>query len=104
MLLGRWYAHRRSRKGTPVLRLPAIASTVLVVLGLLTRPGGHAGARRRPRASPITWHRCSDPELDYLGLECGSLKVPLDHAQPDGPTITLALTRAAAHRRDVPAA
>ncbi|MET0840199.1 MAG: alpha/beta hydrolase [Marmoricola sp.] len=75
-----------------MLRLPAIASTVLVVLGLLTVPVA-TQAPATAAVSPISWHRCSDPELDYLGLECGSLKVPRDHAQPDGPTITLALTR-----------
>ncbi len=42
---------------------------------------------------PITWKTCADPELGYLGLQCGTLMVPRDHAKPDGVKIKLALTR-----------
>ena len=41
----------------------------------------------------ITWHSCTDPELGYRDLQCGSLRVPLDHANPDRHQIRLALTR-----------
>jgi pimeloyl-ACP methyl ester carboxylesterase len=76
-----------------VLRLPAIASAFLVVLALLAVPV----ATQAPAMAVggISWHRCSNLELDYLGLECGSLAVPRDHANPSGPRITLALTRRA---------
>ncbi len=75
-----------------MLRLPAIASAVLLSVGLMNVPASVADAA--PQASPaITWTQCSDPELDYLELQCGRLAVPLDHADPTGPKITLALTR-----------
>ena len=66
---------------------------VLVALGLLIAPGGHAGARhgRRADASPGT--AAPTPSCDYLGLQCGSLLVPLDHADPTAPRSRLALTR-----------
>jgi pimeloyl-ACP methyl ester carboxylesterase len=48
----------------------------------------------------IEWHRCQvDPAdaegaaLDRAGAECGELRVPLDYGRPDGPKITLALSR-----------
>jgi pimeloyl-ACP methyl ester carboxylesterase len=75
-----------------VLRLPAIASAVLVVLGLVSVPAA-TQAPAEAAVGTITWHACSDPELDYLGLECGSLAVPRDHDNPAGPSIRLALTR-----------
>ncbi|MGD9703035.1 MAG: alpha/beta hydrolase [Acidimicrobiia bacterium] len=44
--------------------------------------------------STIDWASCGD------GLDCGRLAVPLDYADPDGPTITLNLVR---HRATQPA-
>lgn len=48
----------------------------------------------------IEWHQCrlnaADDEgaaLDKAGAECGELQVPLDYRRPDGPKITLALSR-----------
>jgi pimeloyl-ACP methyl ester carboxylesterase len=75
-----------------VLRLPAIVSAVLVVLGLVSVPAATQAPAVADTGS-ISWHACSDLELTYLGLQCGSLTVPRDHDDPTGPTITLALTR-----------
>ncbi|GAA3355173.1 alpha/beta hydrolase [Saccharopolyspora gregorii] len=36
---------------------------------------------------------CPDGIANDPSVQCGHLRVPLDHAAPDGPTITLALTR-----------
>jgi pimeloyl-ACP methyl ester carboxylesterase len=46
-----------------------------------------------PGSTGITWRPCTDARLARLDLECGRLAVPRDHARPDGPTISLALTR-----------
>ena len=43
--------------------------------------------------APVRWGRCRQAQLRDLGLRCSSLVVPLDHADPDGPTIRLALSR-----------
>ncbi|WP_405056622.1 alpha/beta hydrolase [Kribbella sp. NBC_01505] len=50
--------------------------------------------------SAIDWHQCAlsadDAEgkaLDQAGAQCGDLKVPLDYTRPNGPKITLAMSR-----------
>lgn len=75
-----------------MLRLPAIAAAALLGVGLLSAPGP-AQAPAEAVVEPIVWKTCADPELGYLGLQCGTLEVPRDHAQPDGVKIKLALTR-----------
>ncbi|MER6346823.1 alpha/beta hydrolase [Streptomyces sp. NPDC001595] len=58
---------------------------------------GAAPARATdPRAEPapaaeLAWKKCGT--TDHPTLQCASLKVPLDHADPDGRQITLALSR-----------
>jgi pimeloyl-ACP methyl ester carboxylesterase len=50
----------------------------------------------KPAETPstsLTWSACADPGLE--GLECASLQVPLDHKNPAGSQITLALSRVA---------
>jgi len=44
-------------------------------------------------ASTITWATCSDPGLTSFGAQCATLRVPLDYSNPNGPKITLALSR-----------
>ena len=44
-------------------------------------------------AAPIDWGRCTDQFLRDSGARCGMLTVPLDHANPTGPTIKLAVSR-----------
>lgn len=68
---------------------------LLLVLALLGAPVS------TPAVHPqIDWHHCqlnaADAEgaaLDEAGAECGELKVPLDYSRPNGPQITLALSR-----------
>jgi pimeloyl-ACP methyl ester carboxylesterase len=49
---------------------------------------------RPAEVAPVAWQACppTDGE-DVQGWECGTIQVPLDYAQPDGETITIALTR-----------
>lgn len=55
-----------------------------------TNPGGSGGTSSAPAGS-LTWTPC---EIDEVGgFECTDLQVPLDHAKPTGPKITLALAR-----------
>lgn len=51
-------------------------------------PGAGAGA------APARWEPCG------TGLECATITVPLDHDDPDGPTIDLALLRRPARDQD----
>jgi pimeloyl-ACP methyl ester carboxylesterase len=41
----------------------------------------------------IAWGACTDPQLAAAGAECGTLDVPLNHADPAGRKITLAVSR-----------
>ncbi|MFH8337372.1 alpha/beta hydrolase [Streptomyces sp. AM6-12] len=54
--------------------------------------GSVTGAPARAAApAPLSWKKCAT--ADYPTLQCASLKVPLDHANPAGRQITLALSR-----------
>jgi hypothetical protein len=44
-------------------------------------------------SSSIAWGPCSDQVLAGGGAECGTVDVPLDHADPGGGKITLAVSR-----------
>lgn len=77
--------------------LTAIAGITALASGLALLPAAAAGAGERPR---IAWHACQidadddlGRELDQAGGQCGDLTVPLDHARPDGRTITVAMSR-----------
>ncbi|TCC36078.1 alpha/beta fold hydrolase [Kribbella speibonae] len=68
---------------------------LLLVLALLGAP-----VPTLPEDPRIEWHHCqlnaADAEgaaLDEAGAECGELKVPLDYGRPNGPQITIALSR-----------
>ncbi|MDX3102209.1 alpha/beta hydrolase [Nonomuraea angiospora] len=63
---------------------------------------GCGTAARPPAQDPgtVAWSTCTDlmgpdgkPAPPAPGVECGKLKVPLDHARPDGEKIDLALIR-----------
>ncbi|MDX3005483.1 alpha/beta hydrolase [Kribbella solani] len=87
---------------------------LLLVAALL---GGTLTAPAEPPPSPptsistsaprIEWGHCrlnagdtEGAELDRAGAECGELKVPLDYSRPDGPKISIAMSRlkATGHR------
>ncbi|MEY9895797.1 pimeloyl-ACP methyl ester carboxylesterase [Catenulispora sp. MAP12-49] len=42
----------------------------------------------------ITWSPCTDP--DFHGMDCGTLKAPVDYAHPGGPQVTLSMVRRSA--------
>ncbi|MFF6994878.1 alpha/beta hydrolase [Streptomyces sp. NPDC008313] len=80
-------------------RAAVLCGAVVMVAGMLTAPpaaarsvrgdagsGGGAAAAAKP-----AWKKCGTD--DYPTLQCASVKVPLDHARPDGRRITLALSR-----------
>lgn len=46
-------------------------------------------------AGPLAWGECIDASDFGPGLECATLKVPLDHARPDGDSIDIAVARVA---------
>ncbi|NWJ71004.1 alpha/beta fold hydrolase [Pseudonocardia sp. ICBG1122] len=72
--------------------------TLLVAVGVTLGTAGPALAAPAPPAPPppgqgITWGPCTSPSLQQAKAECGFLKVPLDHAQPAGKKIEIAVSR-----------
>lgn len=80
-------------------RLPsrvAVLLTALLAVGVLAVPAGAALAEPATEVvmdSSLAWKPCADPDLHFYALDCATLTVPLDHADPSGATITLALSR-----------
>ncbi|GAA1032797.1 alpha/beta hydrolase [Virgisporangium ochraceum] len=65
----------------------------------VTATVGATPALARPGPA-LTWHACATgpddrvgQELDRAGAQCAEVTVPLDHARPDGRTITVAISR-----------
>jgi pimeloyl-ACP methyl ester carboxylesterase len=84
-----------------ITRMAAAAAALIAVSGL-TAPVANADSTRLGRFyhQRLTWKGCQraadDPagkELDAAGAQCADLTVPLDYADPSGPTITVAISR-----------
>lgn len=72
-------------------RAAALCGAAAVLAGMVTAaPAGASAASAPPSAKPA-WKKCATP--DRPKLQCASLKVPLDHDDPGGRQITLALSR-----------
>ncbi|MPY33328.1 alpha/beta hydrolase [Streptomyces adustus] len=75
-------------------RAAVLCGAAVVMAGTLTAvpadasPSPTAGS---VHAAKVTWKKCGT--TDYPTLQCASLKVPLDHANPRGRQISLALSR-----------
>ncbi|GAA4619174.1 alpha/beta hydrolase [Saccharopolyspora hordei] len=69
--------------------------TAAMAVGLLTSMAPVAANAAAPgfEPPPIEWGPCSDENLQKAGAECGTVQVPLDHSDPDGEQISLAVSR-----------
>ena len=63
---------------------PTTAGRATTTVGGSTGGGSGGGSR-----GSVRWRSCPDTK----GFQCATLTVPLDHANPNGPTINLALNR-----------
>ncbi|MFD8236524.1 alpha/beta hydrolase [Streptomyces sp. NPDC059696] len=75
-------------------RAVALCGAAVVLAGTCTAVPAEAGASgtaTTPRYAGLSWKSCATE--DHPTLQCASLKVPLDHARPQGEKITLALSR-----------
>lgn len=90
----------RTRTGRGLARsawvLPAVTALAALLLGACVRSGDQASRAERPATSPagssLRWSACTG-DRDLAGLQCATLTVPLDHDNPGGRTIELALAR-----------
>ena len=69
--------HRRTTTLTGLL------AAALVITGCAA-PAVTPAAVEQPPAPPVAWTECGP------GLDCATYPVPVDHADPDGPTVPLA--------------
>ncbi|MFF4895248.1 alpha/beta hydrolase [Streptomyces sp. NPDC001068] len=65
----------------------AVLCAAAVMAGSVTAPPASAAVR----VPSVAWKKCGT--TDYPTLQCGTLQVPLDHRDPGGRKITLALSR-----------
>ncbi|MFD8815698.1 alpha/beta fold hydrolase [Streptomyces sp. NPDC059627] len=70
-----------------------LAGVAAVTCLLLTAAPVPSAAATTTPSAPITWGTCTDPTLVQAGAECGTLQVSLDHDDPTGARLTLALSR-----------
>ncbi|WP_424535402.1 alpha/beta hydrolase [Sphaerisporangium viridialbum] len=70
-------------------RVFGVAAIMTVLVTGLT--GGASGAYAAPRDG-VTWGACPGPK-PITAVECATVRVPLDHSKPGGPTLGLALNR-----------
>ena len=69
------------------------ASGALAASGAVAGEARADGARRTAGYPVIKWGACTDPSLLTRKAECGTLTVPMDYKNPDGPTVDLAVSR-----------
>lgn len=72
-------------------RFAPLAAVLLAAAILGPVVPAHATAGRSS-ADPA-WAPCTDAAPAAYHLDCATIKVPLDHARPNGPTITIAVSR-----------
>ncbi|MFI5894451.1 alpha/beta fold hydrolase [Actinoplanes sp. NPDC051513] len=74
-------------------RFLAAATTIALAAIGVAATEAQADQARREAGPEITWGACTDPSLATRKGECGFLKVPIDYRKPDGPTLSLAVSR-----------
>jgi pimeloyl-ACP methyl ester carboxylesterase len=71
-----------------VLVVAAVAAA-----GTAVAAPARAAAPAASATASIAWGPCSDSSLKQVHAQCGLLKVPLDYSDPNGPKISLAVSR-----------
>ena len=89
---------QRASSTAKVTALITVLLTAAVATGCARLTDGTPVAAKAPMGAPIDWGKC-DIETPPSGrpipssAECGELTVPVDHAKPDGNTLSLALIK-----------
>jgi pimeloyl-ACP methyl ester carboxylesterase len=73
-------------------RALVLALSVSAAATALTAVTGPAAAMATPSSPALTWRPCAQSD-GPAGQECAELPVPLDYRDPDGPQLTLAVSR-----------
>lgn len=81
--------------------LAATATALAVCAGLIGCAGPEAGAKPdtaipdRITGQQLEWKACGAPKLDEAGAQCADVTVPVNYADPQGATLTVAISRIA---------
>ncbi|WP_245717466.1 alpha/beta fold hydrolase [Nocardia jejuensis] len=88
---------KTSGRGVRVLIATASAAVAAATAAVLVP---HAAADRAPAADlsryygqQLTWKTCADPEIDKAGAQCADVTVPVNYADAQGATMTVAISR-----------
>lgn len=89
------------RRFVTVAVVAVVIGVVVAVTVIGSRGSSPAPAAQFPAAqtsaafhpAPVTWGPCTDRVLTAAGAGCGTVTVPLDRADPAGPTVELAVSR-----------
>jgi pimeloyl-ACP methyl ester carboxylesterase len=80
---------RRDSNNTAAIVSVIMLITLTVFAPILETPGGAASAATTGVPNRLSWRRCpGEPTFD-----CATLQVPINHARPTGPTISLAVRK-----------
>ncbi|MGW6422246.1 alpha/beta fold hydrolase [Nocardia sp. NPDC055053] len=55
----------------------------------------HTAVQDRLASQQLDWKDCGVPKLDEAGAQCADVTVPVNYADPQGPTLTVAISRIA---------
>ncbi|MDT0393794.1 MULTISPECIES: alpha/beta hydrolase [Streptomyces] len=80
---------------TPIMRNTVLTAVPAALLVALLPP---LTAQAVP--APLAWGPCAGTTVADPRQECATLQVPMDHADPDGPQISLAVSRIPAEKPD----
>lgn len=83
------------RRMTALLTAAAAGAGLLAGAGLAgaePETAGRGGAERFYQQR-LDWKACGDQDLDAAGAQCAEVTVPLDYQQPQGRTLTVAISR-----------
>ncbi|MVU83036.1 alpha/beta fold hydrolase [Nocardia sp. ET3-3] len=85
----------------PAQRIRRLVLGATLLTAAVALPAGPANADAAPGLDrfyhqSLDWKPCNDAVLDAVGGQCAGVRVPLDYDNPDGRTITVAVSRVAA--------
>ncbi len=83
---------RRTLSGVAALTLAVAGLTVGAQASSAATPAG-TDATMPVTTGSIAWAKCANPGLTAAGAQCATVQVPLDHANPGGAKVSIAVSR-----------
>ncbi|WP_406235627.1 alpha/beta fold hydrolase [Nocardia sp. NBC_01009] len=86
----------KRHKATMAVRTTFAALLAGTGLACAAPADAHGPTLDRFYSQQLQWKSCDDPRLDPAGAQCADISVPLNYSEPQGETITVAISRIAA--------